>query len=347
MGKGFLANKGLIGQDLGEIVKTACKRQGFDVQVEAILNDSSACLLSQAYTHTSTRFGLILGTGFNIGAYLPVPIIGRRKFGSRPVGWFDRASHVIVNTEMSMFGKNILPVTRWDRLLLDALPRPDFQPLEFMVSGMYLGEVARHALIEGIETTGIFGGVLPSSLNTPYSLGTETLSMIERLVLPHETTGPLSLLTFRSDNSDGLSEARKIFAERHPSTHTPTTSDLFFLRSLASFISLRSSALVATCVYTLSQVRLESDKAYVSKLPESSPLRKNAECELNLEKTTVAFNGSVIEHYPNYLENCQRYADELVAGRDSPGMGGIELVPAKESSLLGAAVASACVKADS
>lgn len=187
MGKGFMANKGLIGQDLGELVKTACKGQGLDVQVEAIINDSSACLLSQAYTHTSTRFGLILGTGFNIGAYLPVSVIGRRKFGSRPVGWFDRASHVIVNTEMSMFGQNILPVTKWDRQLLDALPRPDFQPLEYMVSGMYLGEVARYALVEAIETTGIFGGVLPSSLSTPYSLGTDTLSIIERLVLPHET----------------------------------------------------------------------------------------------------------------------------------------------------------------
>lgn len=184
MGKGFMANKGLIGQDLGELVKTACKRQGLNVEVEAIVNDSSACLLSQAYSHTSTRFGLILGTGFNIGAYMPVGVIGRRKFGSRPVGWFDRASHVIVNTEMSMFGHNILPITRWDRQLLDHHPRPDFQPLEHMVSGMYLGEVARFALIEAIDTTGIFGGVLPSSLAAPYSLGTDTLSIIERFVCP-------------------------------------------------------------------------------------------------------------------------------------------------------------------
>ena len=190
MGKGFMANKGLVGQDLGDIVKAACKKQGLDVEVEAILNDSSACLLSQAYSHTSTRFGLILGTGFNIGAYLPVSIIGRRKFGSRPVGWFDRASHVIVNTEMGMFGHNILPITRWDRQLLDAHRRPDFQPLEHMVSGMYLGEVARYALIEAIETTGIFGGAVPSSLTGTYSLGTDTLSIIERSACPCNPPGP-------------------------------------------------------------------------------------------------------------------------------------------------------------
>lgn len=104
---------------------------------------------------------------------------------------------------------------------------------------------------------------------------------------------------------------------------------------------------MATCVYSLGEVRLESHKAYVATLPGSSPLRKTAEADLNLKKTMVAFNGSVIEQYPNYLENCQRYVDELVEGGTCPYMGGIELVPAKESSLLGAAVASACVKAGS
>lgn len=61
----------------------------------------------------------------------------------------------------------------------------------------------------------------------------------------------------------------------------------------------------------------------------------------------VAFNGSVIEQYPNYRTNCQRYIDELVEGKGCAESGGIELVPAKESSLLGAAVASACVKISS
>lgn len=180
MGKGFMANEGLLGQDLGQIVNDACRDQGLQVTVEAIINDSSACLLSQAYTHTSTRFGLILGTGLNIGAYLPVSLIGQRKFGARPAGWFDQASHVIVNTELGMFGHDILPITRWDQQLLNNHRRPDFQPLEHLVSGMYLGEIARFALIEAIETTGIFGGVVPQSLTTQYSLGTDTVSMIQR-----------------------------------------------------------------------------------------------------------------------------------------------------------------------
>ncbi|OAQ78662.1 hexokinase-1 [Purpureocillium lilacinum] len=328
MGKAFLADKGLLGEDLGEIVKQSCKKQGLNVELGAILNDSSACLLSRAYSYTSTRFGLILGTGVNMAAYLPVLSIGRPKFGSRPIGWFSQASHVIVNTELGMFGHNILPMTRWDHTLTKEHPRPDFQPLEHEVSGMYLGEIARLALLEAIETTGMLGGVVPASLKTSYSLGTDTLSMIE------------------ADTTPELTEAIKLFSERHPSSHIPTTSDMLAIKAIASFISIRSAAIVATCVFTLWDCRLEAEAAYVSTLPESSPERLKVEADMKLEKTTVAFNGSVIENYPRYLDTCQRYIDELV---DSKGMAeprSIQLVPAKESSLMGAAVALACVEHD-
>ena len=179
MGKGFLANEGLLDRDLGEVVQMGCKKAGLNVELQVILNDSTACLLSQAYSLPSTRFGLILGTGVNIAAYLPSNTIGHPKFGVRPSEWFDAASHVIVNTELGMFGHGILPLTRWDIQLRDNHPRPYFQPLEYLVSGMYLGEICRYALIEAIESTGIFGGIVPPSLKAEYALATPTLSMIE------------------------------------------------------------------------------------------------------------------------------------------------------------------------
>jgi hexokinase len=325
MGKGFLANKGLLGEDLGEILKRACKSHGLNAEVQAILNDSSACLLSECYTQPSTRFGLILGTGFNIAAYLPVSTIGRFKFGPRPQSWFDSASQVIVNTEFSMFGHDILPLTKWDRLVLQNLPRPDFQPLEYLVSGMYLGEIARFALIEAIETTGAFGGITPPTLLSPFSLGTDTLAV------------------FESDISSDLSEARKAFCLLHPSTHIPTTSDLLTIKSLASFISTRSSALVATAVYTLWQHRHESQEDYLATLPLDSKVRPHIEADMALSTSTVVgFNGGVIEKYPGYLNNCQQYLNQLVASTEQDKGSSITLAPANESSLLGAAVALAC-----
>lgn len=179
MGKGFLAAEGLLGEDLGDIIELACKRKGLHVELSAIVNDSNATLLSEAYLTPSTRFGLILGTGTNIAAHLPVNTIAKSKYGNRPDAWHAKASHVIVNTELGMFGKGVLPLTRWDRLLLKSHPRPDFQPLEHLVSGYYVGEICRLALIEVIESTGAFGGVVPESLLNSYGLDTETLSQIE------------------------------------------------------------------------------------------------------------------------------------------------------------------------
>lgn len=140
-----------------------------------------------------------------------------------------------------------------------------------------------------------------------------------------------------------------MFADRHPSSHIPTPADLSALKELATLISVRSSALVASCVYSLWNLRIDSHREYVNSLPESSPQRAQAEGDLGLATTTVAFNGSVIENYPGYLVSCQRYLDVLVEGRESSGdsRGSIRLVSAKESSLLGAAVALACVEASS
>lgn len=63
----------------------------------------------------------------------------------------------------------------------------------------------------------------------------------------------------------------------------------------------------------------------------------------------VAYNGSVIEHYPGLRANCQAYLDNLVRSsnfhrhRHGGAVRSVELVHAIESSLLGAAVALACV----
>jgi hexokinase len=59
-------------------------------------------------------------------------------------------------------------------------------------------------------------------------------------------------------------------------------------------------------------------------------------------QTTVGFNGGVIEKYPGYLNNCQQYIDQLVVSNGQAMQGSITLAAAKESSLLGAAVALAC-----
>jgi hexokinase len=180
MGKNFLAAHGLLGQDLGDLIQASCSKRGLNVRLNAIVNDSTATLLSKAYGDSTTRLALILGTGVNVAAYVPVHVLSSPKFGVRPLEWHDSAKHVIVNTELSMFGAGILPITKWDEDLKASHPRPDFQPLEYFVGGGYLGEIMRLILLDGIETAGLFSGVIPSNLKERYSLSTDTISVIER-----------------------------------------------------------------------------------------------------------------------------------------------------------------------
>ena len=351
MGKGFLAANGLVGQDLGEIIKTACGKQGLNAELSAIVNDSTAALLSQAYAYPETRFGLILGTGVNIAVHLPVCTVGRAKFGARPAAWFEKASHVVINTELGMFGNGILPRTRWDEVLNDNHAKPDFQPLEHLVSGYYLGEVCRLALIEAIDTTGVFSGVVPPDLLLPYSLDTETLSIIEAYVSPH-SPAPHSMGAVSankqpcSDTSSALDHAVSTFKSRHPSPADPTADDIAFLRKLASYISRRSAAIVAASLFALWELKAEAESEFLATLGDHTAFVDETRAEMALQQTTVAFNGSVIEYYPGYLKNCQQYINELIASGSATAASAasVDLVPAKESSLMGAAVALACAK---
>jgi len=116
------------------------------------------------------------------------------------------------------------------------------------------------------------------------------------------------------------------------------------LRTIASFVSRRSSSIVAASLFALWQLKTETETEYLRDLTTataSSPFAAETEAELRLPRTVVSFTGSVIENYPGYLVNTQRYVDDLItAGGGVPGC--IDLVAAKESSLIGAAVALAC-----
>lgn len=91
-----------------------------------------------------------------------------------------------------------------------------------------------------------------------------------------------------SDGTSELTEAIHVFSKRHPSSHTPTTSDLAAIKALASFVSVRSSAIVATCVVSLWDCRLEAERAFISTLAQGSPERARAEADSSLMGAAVA-----------------------------------------------------------
>lgn len=311
MGKGFFATHGVEGQDLSELIMRSCSQRGLNVEMRAIVNDGTATLLSQAYRDPTTRMSLILGTGTNAGVYLPVGALGSGKFGDRPNTWFEAADHVLVNTELSMVGKCCLPVTKWDDWLNAKHPLPDFQPLEYLITGRYLGEIVRLILIEAIESAGLFGGTIPDHMDAAYTFDSRILA------------------AFESDSTTGLEKARAAFLQAHPMRSPPRLSELEFVRDIARMVSKRAAAYLASALHALWKVRTESEGLAPGEATH----------------VTIACNGTIVEKYPGYRDLCQRHLDDLCVASGA-SRGAVTLKMAPESSIFGAAVAVACMEDD-
>jgi len=334
MGKGFRAMEGLLGADLADVLQGACDRRvcvhslpqcaiyadidelkGLRLNLTATVNDAAATLLCGAYITPHTHYGLVLGTGVNVAVHLPVSLLAP-KLASRaaPPPLTDH-SHVIVNSEISMFGASLLPLTRFDEALDVAHPMPGFQPLELMVSGRYLGEIVRLIILEGVTSAGLLGGEVPRALEVPYGLDT-------RVVAGWAGEG-----TEAGGFLEGMAR-----------------EDAEALRRIAAAVARRASALVAAAIFALRGVRDGGEGA--DALP-GAEAKAEAEANGRLEKavggTVVACAGSVIEHYPGFMAGCQGVLDRMAGleGERGREVGRVELCVAGESSLLGAAVGAA------
>lgn len=130
--------------------------------MDAIVNDSSSALLARAYLDPTSRLAVILGTGVNAAIHLPIAALDASKFGSRTMSPDRDTAYVLTNTELSMFGQHILPMTRWDEHLNNSHMHPNYQPLEYFIAGGYMGEIVRLIICEATATAGLFNGsVLP------------------------------------------------------------------------------------------------------------------------------------------------------------------------------------------
>ncbi|ORY14814.1 hypothetical protein BCR34DRAFT_478878 [Clohesyomyces aquaticus] len=310
MGKGFRATEGLLGEDLSELIMAPCRKRNLPVHMDSIVNDSSATLLSRAYEDPSTRFAVILGTGFNIAVHLPTKALATSKFHGYPQKWLDEASHVLVNTELSMFGKNVFPTTKWDDYLNETHVKPDFQPFEHLISGRYLGEIVRLIIVDAVKTAGLFSGELPQKLDEPYSFETGTLAAMEL------------------DESKNLTQATSIFESRHPCSKPPTYNDITFVRHVSQLVSHRAAAYLAAGIHALWYLRTTAEGL----TPKSAG------------RLAIGCNGSVIEKYPLFRELCQSHLDELttLSGAEPRS---IALEVAVESAIFGAAVAVSTLEA--
>ena len=146
---------GVEGEDVVILLQKAIERRG-DVKIEvcAILNDTTGCLMSSAWRDDRCRVGLILGTGTN-ACYLEeiqdIHTINRDEFTGQ--------NHMVINTEWGAFGdmgELDFIRTKWDYNVDKFSVNPGKQIFEKMISGMYMGELIRQVLVDLMKDDLIF-----------------------------------------------------------------------------------------------------------------------------------------------------------------------------------------------
>lgn len=131
-----IKTKGVEGQEVTALLTQALVRQGLNnVLPKAILNDTVGTQLAAAYQDPHCRIGSIIGTGHN-SCYLE--------------------KDIIINMESGNF--NLVPQTKYDRLLDADSEQPGSQLLEKLVSGKYIGEIVRLIVLD-LQNLGLLASV--------------------------------------------------------------------------------------------------------------------------------------------------------------------------------------------
>ncbi|KAG0365479.1 hypothetical protein BC939DRAFT_533920 [Gamsiella multidivaricata] len=295
MGKGFdLSN--VMGKDLKDLMEDGFKRKNVPVVVSAIINDTVGTLVSHAYVSPSTKIGVILATGTN-AAY-----IERACEVSKYEG--PSCDQMILNTEWDAMGKAAyLPQTQYDKDIDAFSLVPKFQEFEKMVSGLYLGELFRRALVDLIERRALFeflDGQVPELLTVEKSFKTLFMSTIE------------------SDNSSEHAAVARVFKTSF-AIEGLSTKDCSKVYELVHAIGQRSAVMVAAACTALLY------KANGSSVHLDDPS----------EITTIGIDGSVFEKYPHFSRSMMNALTQIL-GADRASRVRLEL--ARDGGCIGAAL---------
>ena len=267
------------------------------IRVAAITNDTVATFASSAYTvkaapNSRVAMGLIVGTGTN--ATVPMRALDLHPQKRDDLANPDMVDTVVINTEWTIRGTDRPLVdlqikTIWDESLDASSDAPGFQPFEYMTSGRYLGEIVRLAFVDVVSRRP--GVQVPASLKNKNALQTRFLSEV----------------VARMDDETIRSELEILYPSSSVSVPFWTPVRVQLVREIAHAVQQRSSALIAAaCVGLLDCVH---DIQMNSDMSGNRATIKDIESE----ELVIAYTGSTISHYPEWLVTCQRWIDALVA----------------------------------
>lgn len=357
MGKGFAITSNL---DLGKLLLEGYRRVRDPslphIKIAAIVNDSVATLVSFAYQLRSSprrkaAMALIVGTGTN--ATIPLAL-NKLHPSKRPadVKVLDDSApseklKITVNTEWSINGSAVPLaelnfITDWDKVLDSQGESPGFQPFEYMTAGRYLGELGRLIILDYFTNhLHISISSLPPKLLKRNGLTTSFLGNLG----PHLShTEPSILRQLESELPPLDSQDAWRWTEESAET----------VFKISKAIQLRAAGMTAAAVIAVlacaDEIRFSYPPTSTPGLPTTSPLPNGTSTPLPItspspvEELMVGYTGGCIVHFQDYLEDCQRFLDDIMEAEfGSQKVPRVLLTPCHDGGIIGAGILAGTV----
>ncbi|KAJ1720575.1 hypothetical protein LPJ53_004816 [Coemansia erecta] len=284
--KGFTVPNS-VGRDVVNLTQSAFQRHHVPVEVVAIVNDTVGTLMTSGYSYPDTQMGIIFGTGTNAAYW--------EKLESIPK-WTgeDRKGEMVVNLEWGAFDNatKVLPYTMHDNKLNRKSPNHGFQVYEKMISGLFLGEVVRNALLSLVDRRLLFEGRSSEILNKSYTFDTAYMSEIV---------------------ADDSSDLHGVKAVLEGTLDLPTTTfiDRQIVQNVCNMVGTRGVRLSAAAMSAVLLARPELMKSNVSVGIDGSMYQFYPNFEQDLYKVSSVFLD------PDFVQNRL----QLRLAKDGSGVG--------------------------
>ncbi|KAI9722525.1 MAG: glucokinase [Chrysothrix sp. TS-e1954] len=325
-----------VDKDVCAMLQVEIDALNLPVKVAALVNDTVGTLMARSYTSpgkTGTLLGAIFGTGTN-GAYVEkLSRISKLSSKDYQSSTYDTSTgEMVVNTEWGSFDNTmkILPRTPYDDSLDAESNNPGIQMFEKRVSGMFLGEILRRAILGLMQDANV---PLFSDAHSDKNDLHSTTTVAEDSQLYNQWGLDTSFLsTAHGDRSDGLRLTRQAL-DKDLGVSAASAEDAEAVKALATAVGRRAARLsaVALGAVVISSGRLGAGAMH----PKDHP--SDAANGGGTDFVDIGVDGSLVEFYPGF-EDYVREALREIKQIGTKGESRIRIGIAKDGSGVGAAL---------
>lgn len=325
-----------VGKDVCELLQTEIDALHLPVKVAALVNDTVGTLMARSYTSpgkAGALLGGIFGTGTN-GAYVErLEKITKLATTEGGADYDKSTGNMVVNTEWGSFDNSlrVLPNTQYDKDLDQESVNPGIQMFEKRVSGMFLGEILRRAILGLVKDPNV--QLFKDENSGSNDIHSTTLIAEDSALYQQWGIDTSFLSVAHEDQSVGFKITRQAL-ERDLGIHAPSVEDAEAVKILVDAIGKRSAKLSGVAI---GAIVIATGSLTTTKTGEGESDSSSDQVVGEDEIVDIGVDGSLVEYYPGFEDHI-REAFREIPEIGSAGEKRIRIGIAKDGSGVGAAL---------